>query len=291
MPDPLDTLPPEIWDQCIEMAIDGQQAGPLELTMVSTHWQNLLINVPSLWRQIYIQNEEDEFARISTFLHLSKGRPLSVYITTGIAPMSALKLVSAEFRRITNISITSHTRDTPGARSVEHWKNAASDILATLFNGLMPSDMIKTPCFGISLRENNQPYYHVVHMQFIVKISTASMEERRRMACKNDPKGYFITWKQHIESVIRNSAAHDTRSRIRSIDSIVGLTPYVRLHSAIKATIPLLIKLLMDKDRMVQLCAVEAIEKLSDHPELHYKIANTIPSLMKLLQPDRKSVV
>src|SRR4051794_35443052 len=105
MPDPIEALPYEAWTLCILFAIDGQPSGPLQFTMVSTQWERLLCDAPPLWSHIYVQNGEDEMARISAFLHLSHDLPLHVDIMTVRPSIDCLQLVANHISRVATISI------------------------------------------------------------------------------------------------------------------------------------------------------------------------------------------
>jgi hypothetical protein len=90
MPDPLDALPYEIWIWCISLSIDGRLAGPLELLAVSRRWDGLLLNTPSLWSQIYIQNREDEMVFIIPSLIKLLGHKLSGHRSSAISLLEKL---------------------------------------------------------------------------------------------------------------------------------------------------------------------------------------------------------
>ena len=199
MPDPLHVLPYELWSLCIGFAIDGQQAGPLELIMVSKRWENLLLDSPSLWSQIYLQNGEDEMARISTFLHLSKSSPLHVDIMTVLPTMDSLQLIAENISRVGTISIRpGPAPDTKIALHTKQWEQAASYIMATVFNGSLPSH---ASCLGVSLRESNQLNYHIILMEFTMAPMVAiSTHKQDRVISANSPNIWtcFRMWKEHV---------------------------------------------------------------------------------------------
>ena len=108
MTDPLTKLPYEIWARCIELAVRNQPVGlggPLAFITVSQNWQRELLCSPDLWRHIWIQNDEDEKARISIFLHLSGHRPLDVLITTVLPTTDSLQLIKPHLSRVKTILI------------------------------------------------------------------------------------------------------------------------------------------------------------------------------------------
>jgi hypothetical protein len=198
MPDPLAALPYEIWSMCIAFAIGGQQAGPLELLMVSMRWATLLADTPSLWTQIYIQNGEDEMTRIATFLYFSKRRSLHVDIMTVLPTIASLQLIAENISRVATISIRPGASDNSTAFPTEQWKDAASNILSTLFNGRLPPDVEDSPCFGISFRENDQWYHHVILMQFTTAVMVTSSDEQTISANLSNTETCFRRWKEHI---------------------------------------------------------------------------------------------
>jgi hypothetical protein len=164
MTDPLDALPYEVWVWCITFAIDGRKDGPLELLAVSSRWAGVLLDTPSLWNQIYIENGEDEIARICTFLYLSRGCSLHVDIMTGLPSLDSLQLIVDHVSRVSTISIRPSAADTVTAFDMQQWEDAAIHILGRLSNG--PFAVKDSCCFGISLRENQELYYCVFLMQF-----------------------------------------------------------------------------------------------------------------------------
>jgi hypothetical protein len=199
MPDPLEVLPNEIWTMCMEMAIDGQVNGPLEYMSVSTAWQRLLLDTPSLWTQIYIQNTEDELARISAFLHLSKESLLHVDIMTVHLPTDSMRLISENIPRVIDISIRPGPSDTPSELHAEQWKQAAALHLARLSYSLLPSDLARTSSYGISLRENGHLHYCVVlvHLTLLNTVHHHGPNIPALMATF-DTEACFYLWEEHV---------------------------------------------------------------------------------------------
>jgi hypothetical protein len=200
MPDPLAILPYEIWTMCIAFAIGGQQSGPLELLMVSTHWARLLPDSPSLWTQIYIQNGEDEMARIATFLHFSKRRSLHVDIMTVLPTVASLQLIAENISRVATISIRPGESDNNTAFPMEQWKQATSNILATLSKGQLPPKVDSSSCFGIGFRENGQWHYHAILMQFTTAVMVTSRDEHGGIVSMNLPDkwAHFRRWEGYV---------------------------------------------------------------------------------------------
>jgi hypothetical protein len=181
MPDPLQVLPNELWSLCMEFAIAGRLAGPLEYIMVSRDWGSAFLNSPSLWTQIYIQNGEDEIARISTFLHLSKQCQLHVDVMTVLPTVDSLRLVAGHISRVGTIVIRPGASDTFGAFHTNQWKRAAAYVLDILSNGMQLSDVESPACYGVTIWGDGQLYYHVILVQFTVAASAASSVELNRM--------------------------------------------------------------------------------------------------------------
>jgi hypothetical protein len=182
MPDPLHVLPTELWSLCIELAIAGRVAGPLEFLTVSRQWERFLLNSPPLWTQICIQNGEDELARISLFLLLSKQSPLHVDVMTELSTVESLRLIAEHISRVRTISIRPGVSNTVEGLRTDQWKRAAVYVLESLSNGKLLSDVESHTCYGITIWDGSQWYYHVILMQFTV----ANTEE---LNC---------TWEDHI---------------------------------------------------------------------------------------------
>ena len=199
MPDPLEVLPNEIWTMCMEMAIDGQTNGPLGYLLVSTAWQRLLADTPSLWTQIYIQNTEDEMARISTFLHLSNMSSLYVDIMTVLPTTDTMQLISANISRVREISIRPGPSVTSSELQAEQLKRAASSLLAKLSYKLLPGDLAYTSCYGISLQENDDLYYRVVliHLTIINKAHNFGPTVHAPVDLY-DTETYSRVWDEHM---------------------------------------------------------------------------------------------
>jgi hypothetical protein len=191
MPDPLQVLPLELWSWCIQLAIDGQRNGPLEFIMVSRRWQSTLLDSPVLWNQIYLHNEEDEMALVSTFLHLSKGSPLHVEILTVLPTTSSLELIAKHSSRVRTISIRPGASNTMTALYMEQWTRAASFTMATLLNGRLPSNIKHTSCFGNTFCDNGQWYYSVILMH-------CTMETRVDRTVYTDMHRLYCLWEEHI---------------------------------------------------------------------------------------------
>ena len=197
MVDPLDALPYELWIWCIEFAIDGRKAGPLELLSVSKRWDIVLLDTPSLWAQIYVENGEDEIARISTFLYLSRKCSLHVDIMTALPMLDSLELIADHLSRISTISIRPSVADTVTALHMQRWEQAAARILGRLSDS--PSDVKDTSCFGISLRENQDLYYCIVLMQFTTGNTANSSNVQGSIDSGEIPAlAYPQTWEECI---------------------------------------------------------------------------------------------
>jgi hypothetical protein len=223
----------------MEMAIGGQVNGPLEYMAVSTAWQRHLLDTPSFWTQIYILNTEDEMARISVFLHLSKESLLYVDVMTVLPTAGSMELISENISRVGEISIRPGSSNASSELYTEQWKQAASNHLARLSYNLLPSDLARTSCYGISLRENGHLYYRVV----LVHLTLLNTERNYRpnipaLMDMFDTGTCFYMWEKHLaryalttltrencteywQSAIHLSAEEDSRGRTSSIASIV----------------------------------------------------------------------
>jgi len=205
MPDPLAVLPYELWSVCIAFAIGGQHSGPLELLMVSRRWARLLPVSPSLWTQIYIQNGEDEMARVTTFLHFSKRRSLHVDIMTVLPTIASLQLIAENISRVATISIRPGALDNNAAFPMEQWKRAASNILSTLFKSRLPPDVQDDSYFGISFRDNDKWRYRVILMRFTTTVFVTSSKERDGIVSTNLPDTWehFRRWERHVAKCLQ----------------------------------------------------------------------------------------
>jgi hypothetical protein len=197
MTDPLDALPYEIWIWCMTFAVDGRKDGPLELLAVSRRWAGVLLDTPSLWNQIYIENGEDEMARIATFLRLSRGCSLHVDIMTALPNLDSVQLIVDHISRVSTISIRPSAADTVTALDMQLWEEAASRILGRLSNG--PVAVKDSSCFGISLRENQELYYCVVLMRFTMENTVKGTNMQDSITCDGLPAiTYPETWEERI---------------------------------------------------------------------------------------------
>lgn len=174
MSDPLRILPYEIFIKCIFLATREVPDGPLESTLVSQHWQAVLVDSPLLWSTIFLLNTEDEISRVSAFLHLSKEHALDVYIRTMLPTEEGLQLLKPHQHRIKKITMR------PGFLVPDpvpplywgQWSIAISYILGTLL-GLMPSEARDPLCIG-SFAEDQ---YHILLTQFAIVSSPDNYKE------------------------------------------------------------------------------------------------------------------
>jgi hypothetical protein len=199
MPDPLDVLPHEVWVLCILFAIDGQEEGPRKLLALCRRWNRHLLDTPSLWRQIFVQNGENENARISAFLRFSKGCSLHVEISTMPLNLEGLKCITDHSFRVATISIRPGASAIVTASHVEMWNRAVSYVLAMLGNGRLASDVTCTSCIGISLRENNQLYYRTFLMQFTFTDTRNRTDMQNHITSTGFPDmAYHQMWEKYI---------------------------------------------------------------------------------------------
>jgi hypothetical protein len=110
--DPIDVLPSELFTFCIQWALptpdQGYTAVLLQLTAVSSRWQQSIISNPALWTQITINAyDEDSLAMVATSLHLSRESMISL---TVCPPMwdewkPAFSLIASHSRRLRQITL------------------------------------------------------------------------------------------------------------------------------------------------------------------------------------------
>jgi hypothetical protein len=199
---------------CIAFAIDGQPFGPLEYLMVSKRWEKRLLETPSLWSQVYIQNGEDELARISAFLHLSRGHSLHVDIMiaipnmdsshlVAIPNMDSLQLIASEISRVATISIRPGATKDITSLYMEQWRRSTSYLLATIYSELPPpqvlSNMSHTQCPVLSLRENNRPFHWVTFMEFTMRNSRKFDPVPHTSVKSAGDWKFFRMWEEHIK--------------------------------------------------------------------------------------------
>lgn len=209
MPDPLQKLPNELCSLCIELVIDGEKAGALEVFMVSKRWQRFLIGTPSLWTSIYIQDGEDESARISTFLHLSKTHQLHLDIMAVDLPPETLQLVAENMFRVKSISIRPRVMDNTTFLT-ESWPLAASATLARLSNGLLPSDTKDVFCSGISLDNNGQLHYHPIAIQLALSRRENGRGNKSLTIPVHDMEKFHWIWVEFFERYVSFTRAFNS---------------------------------------------------------------------------------
>jgi hypothetical protein len=149
-----------------------------------------LFNTPTLWTQIYIQSEEPEIARVSTFLCLSQKCRLDVEIMTLQFNMDWVTPIAANISRVATISIRPGVLNESAYLFIERRKGEASLVLTAL--GIFPSDATHTSCFGVSIQRDNQLYYCVFLMRFKMDIAQRRRSKR--------------TWEDYVKRCA--SAAH-----------------------------------------------------------------------------------
>ncbi|KIM27392.1 hypothetical protein M408DRAFT_169513 [Serendipita vermifera MAFF 305830] len=105
--------PVEIWTQCIFEACQGPNymAELLDLTMVSKRWSKILMNTPTLWGHININElNEDSEATIALFLYLSGESRLRLTISIPLSSYwyTISKLLLPHNTRIRTIALISN---------------------------------------------------------------------------------------------------------------------------------------------------------------------------------------
>jgi hypothetical protein len=241
MQDLLQVLPTEIWVLCMEFAVAGRVAGPLEFITVSRDWESALLDSPSLWTEIYIQNGEDEIARISTFLHLSKQCKLHVDVMTVLPTVDNLRLVGEHISRVTTISIRPGALDTFTALHAKHWRRTAGYVLESLSNGMHLSEVEPPIESSIICRDDGQWYYHVILLHFTMAARVAKSDDHNRMwedhltkyACTSLCRILYLPLKASKRIPARKDKSRGGRAR--SISSIATLGSYGELQLLIRA--------------------------------------------------------
>jgi hypothetical protein len=202
MPDPLTKLPYEIWARCIELAVRNQPTGPLAFIMVSQNWQRELLCSPDLWSYIWIQNDEDETARIWIFLHLSGHRPLHVLVKTVLPTTDSLQLIKPHLSRVKTILITPEMPHPLTSLHGEQWKQAASIVMTAFSDKLNPWNATDYVCSG--WRIGTDPgVYHIAAMQFSLSHAEAMPAGTNAQIWDNStslPNEWerFCVWKNYI---------------------------------------------------------------------------------------------
>jgi hypothetical protein len=104
LPDPIENLPPELWQDIIEPVLEGDYPVDvlLELVSVSQRWCNALISLPRLWRKIVLDDRKHDYlAKAVMGLHLS--RPCEIYVFIYLSKDSwqdVLSFIKSEANRI-----------------------------------------------------------------------------------------------------------------------------------------------------------------------------------------------
>lgn len=205
MPDPLQALPSEIWTQCLELALYGRAAGPLELMMVSRAWDTFILESSLLWRYIYIRNEEDEMARIQTFLKLSGRCPLEVDITTVLPEVDALHLLEPHLARIQTVSIRPSIPHPITVSYSEQWRRTVAYILSQFSQNLQPMDVADTLCTGGFFRDIHPWQYHVSALRLkMAYLETKNCQDTSNgHATRSQLPKHFRVWEEHIAKTIK----------------------------------------------------------------------------------------
>jgi hypothetical protein len=165
----------------MEFAVAGRVAGPLEFTMVSRQWGIALFDSPFLWTQICIQNGEDEIARISAFLYLSKQCQLHVDVMTVLPTADNLRLVGEHISRVRTILIRPGALDTFTPSHAKHWRRTAAYVLESLSNDMHLSEVEPPIECSMTCRDDGRWYYHVILLHFTVAARVAKSDEHNRM--------------------------------------------------------------------------------------------------------------
>jgi hypothetical protein len=151
--DPVAFLPLELAVMCLRLALPSGNDYPaalIELTSVSTTWQDLLFSVPHLWTTIHVRySAPDLMAIISLFLHLSAEAPLNLIVwnTPGSAWEGIRSLLMPHIYRIHSLALGDDPpiyHDSPYVGAA--YMSLASDIFISLGQppGLVELDLGRT---------------------------------------------------------------------------------------------------------------------------------------------------
>ena len=195
-------LPYDIWAWCIKLATHDQPAGPLAFIMVSESWKRELLHSPALWSQIYIQNDEDEMARIWTFLQLSKSSLLDVYISTVLPTTDMIQLIEPHLSRVRSISFMAKIPHPLTTLHGEQWRQAVSNVMATFSDQLTPWNVVDYSCSG-RLIGPDTGVYHAAAMQLLISYQETTLEGSHRQTRDDSTnlskeRNTFSVWENYI---------------------------------------------------------------------------------------------
>jgi hypothetical protein len=184
------------------LASHNEPAGPLAFMMVSQNWQRELPRSPFLWSQIWIQNDEDEVARIWTFLHLSGHIPLDVHITTVLPNTDHLQLIKPHLSRVRTISIRTKPPHPLTNSYADQWKRVASNTMATFSDRVTPWNATDYSCSGWGIYAD-PTVYHVTVMQFFIssvedKQASTNRRSRKDFIKSSEEEKRFCIWENYV---------------------------------------------------------------------------------------------
>ncbi|KAG8811197.1 hypothetical protein FRC19_004051 [Serendipita sp. 401] len=114
--DPIKRFPVEIWSSIVAQAATATQDrqpyiavdGLLELSLVSNLWREAILDTPSLWSDIQIDDQmEDLLAKIHMGIYLSKDTPLRLYVVSPMRSWNEVAThVTALRRRLRSVLIS-----------------------------------------------------------------------------------------------------------------------------------------------------------------------------------------
>ena len=175
--------------------------------MVSPKWDRFILDLPILWRHIYIRNEDDENARVQAFLILSKECPLEVDITTLISSPDVLHLIAPHLSRVKAISIRPSMPHSITMLHGDEWRSEASIIMAYFYNQLTPQDVADTSCVGEFFRDMHPWQYHVSVMRLTIPhlqsvSSCDSTQTHPQRVNQRKLLEYFLIWRDYFYKYI-----------------------------------------------------------------------------------------
>lgn len=204
--DPLRVLPNELSVNCILFVIQELPTGPLELLTVSRLWKAFLTSCPLFWANIFLENAEAEASRVRMFLHLSKGSPLRIHIRPILASSASLELLRPHRPRIEAISIMPgyHISIPNPPNYWKQWLQAASHMLMTLFDEVMPPDAENS---YVELVRGSKEEYYITFVRFtLVSFPSERVRTGEHPRSWTDEESKKIasmkTWERHIQSTV-----------------------------------------------------------------------------------------
>ena len=114
LPDPIENLPPELWQDIIEPLLEGDYPVDvlLELVSVSRRWCTALISLPRLWRKIVLDDRKHDYlAKAVMGLYFSGSCEINVFMYQSKSSwQDVLSLLMPEAKRIRLLYLDTHEK-------------------------------------------------------------------------------------------------------------------------------------------------------------------------------------